>query len=101
MLYVKIRFGFFKEYHVATFNNPIEDLIAELNRFVPASALKADAEKNLRTLVQSTFQRLDLVSREEFDAQKEVLKRTRNRVESLEKEIDSLTDLLKSVSDNK
>jgi hypothetical protein len=86
---------------VATFNNPIEELIAELNRFVPASALKADAEKNLRTLVQSTFQRLDLVSREEFDAQKEVLKRTRDRVESLEKEIDSLTDLLKSVSDNK
>lgn len=92
---------FFKEYPVATFNNPIEDLITELNRFVPASALKADAEKNLRALVQNTFQRLDLVSREEFDAQKEVLRRTQERVESLEKEIDSLTELAQSISDNK
>lgn len=86
---------------MATFNNPIEDLITELNRFVPASALKADAEKNLRALVQNTFQRLDLVSREEFDAQKEVLRRTQERVESLEKEIDSLTELAQSISDNK
>ncbi len=44
----------------------------------------ADLEKNLRVLLQSVFSRLDLVSREEFDVQREVLARTRTKLQELE-----------------
>ena len=44
----------------------------------------ADLEKNLRALLASAFSRLDLVTREEFDVQREVLARTRARLEALE-----------------
>ena len=44
----------------------------------------ADLEKNLRVLLQSAFARLDLVSREEFDVQREVLARTRAKLAELE-----------------
>lgn len=43
-----------------------------------------DLEKNLRALLSSTFSRLDLVSREEFDVQREVLARTRAKLTELE-----------------
>ena len=42
-----------------------------------ANSPAADLEKNLRVLLQSTFARLDLVTREEFDVQREVLARAR------------------------
>ncbi len=44
----------------------------------------ADIEKNLRVLLQSAFSRLDLVTREEFDVQREVLARTRAKLAELE-----------------
>jgi BMFP domain-containing protein YqiC len=44
----------------------------------------ADLEKNLRALLLSAFSRLDLVTREEFDVQREVLLRTRAKLEELE-----------------
>jgi ubiquinone biosynthesis accessory factor UbiK len=44
----------------------------------------ADLEKNLRALLQSAFSRLDLVTREEFDVQREVLARTRAKLAELE-----------------
>ncbi|MFQ5488315.1 MAG: accessory factor UbiK family protein [Gammaproteobacteria bacterium] len=59
---------------------------------VPDSArlLQQDVEKNLRAIVSSTFDRLDLVTREEFEVQKGVLERTRCKVESLEKQVATL-----------
>jgi BMFP domain-containing protein YqiC len=50
----------------------------------------ADLEKNLRVLLQSAFSRLDLVSREEFDVQREVLARTRAKLEALEAKLAEL-----------
>ena len=44
----------------------------------------ADLERNLRVLLQSAFGRLDLVTREEFDVQREVLARTRAKLQELE-----------------
>ncbi len=62
-------------------------LIEELNsRFVtflqqtPAS----DVQKNLKAMLSSTFSRLDLVTREEFDIQAQVLARTREKLAGLE-----------------
>ncbi len=44
----------------------------------------------VKSILQGTFDRLDLVSREEFDAQKAVLLRTREKLEQLEKQIAEL-----------
>ena len=49
-----------------------------------------DLEKNLRALLSSTFSRLDLVSREEFDVQREVLARTRAKLAELEARLEEL-----------
>ena len=43
-----------------------------------------DVEKNLKALLGSFFARLDLVTREEFDVQRQVLLRTRQKLEQLE-----------------
>ena len=50
----------------------------------------ADIEKNLRVLMQSAFSRLDLVTREEFDVQREVLARTRAKLADLEAKLAEL-----------
>lgn len=47
--------------------------------------LYEDVEKSFQAILQSFFAKLDLVTREEFDAQKRVLERTRKKVEELEK----------------
>ena len=49
-------------------------------------------DRNARSLLQSALTRLDVVSREEFDAQAAVLKRTRERLEALEAKIASLNE---------
>ena len=54
------------------------------------SKLQSDVEKNLKSTIQATFSRFDLVSREEFDIQAELLSRTRALVEELEKKISDL-----------
>lgn len=49
-------------------------------------------DRNAKSLLQSALIRLDVVSREEFDAQAAVLKRTRERLEALEAKIASLDE---------
>ena len=51
---------------------------------VLAQSPAADLEKNLKALLASFFSRLDLVTREEFDVQREVLLRTRAKLQELE-----------------
>ena len=51
-------------------------------------------DRNAKNLLQSALTRLDVVSREEFDAQAAVLKRTRERLEALEAKIASLDENL-------
>ena len=53
---------------------------------------KTDLEKNFKAILQSTFAKLDLVTREEFDAQKGVLLRSREKLEALEKIIKELEE---------
>jgi BMFP domain-containing protein YqiC len=47
-------------------------------------AMQHDMEKTLRAALQSSFAKLDLVSRDEFDVQSAVLQRTREKLEALE-----------------
>jgi hypothetical protein len=67
----------------------IEDLARRLAANVPASvrALQADLERNFEALLTSAFDKLDLVTREEFDVQRRVLERTREKLTVLEAEL--------------
>ena len=55
-----------------------------------ATTPAGDIEKNLRAALGSLFAKLDLVTREEFDVQREVLARTRAKLQALEARIADL-----------
>lgn len=59
-------------------------------REIFARSPAADLEKNMRELIASAFSRLDLVTREEFDVQREVLARTRAKLQELEEKLAEL-----------
>ena len=62
------------------FLQDVQQRIAELFRSSPA----ADLERNVKAMLAQTFQRMDLVTREEFEIQLETVARLRQRVEALE-----------------
>ncbi len=47
----------------------------------------ADLQKNLKALLAQQFAKMDLVTREEFDVQAQVLARTREKLEQLEQRL--------------
>jgi BMFP domain-containing protein YqiC len=59
-------------------------------RDVFAQSPAADLEKNVRALISSFLARLDLVTREEFDIQRQVLLRTREKLAQLEAHVAEL-----------
>jgi len=64
-----------------------QNLLDEINdkiKAVMAQSPAADLEKNLRAMLTAMFSRLDLVTREEFDVQRQVLARTREKLTLLE-----------------
>jgi len=64
----------------------IDDLARRLAGSVPESvlALRRDLEQNFKGVLQSQLAQLDLVTREEFDVQATVLRRTREKLAALE-----------------
>ena len=70
----------------------IDDLARRLYESVPDSvrALQADVEQNFKAVLQSTLDKLDLVTREEFEVQAGVLRRTREKLEAIERRLDDL-----------
>ena len=64
----------------------IDDLARQISDAIPAGVkgMQEDVQKNIHTLLQGALSRLDLVTREEFDAQSQVLMRTREKLEQLE-----------------
>ncbi len=73
---------------------PLGDVVRQLNGLLDNSGLRDDADRNARALLQAALRKLDVVSREEFDAQSDVLARTRARVNELEQELDDLAQKL-------
>jgi len=69
--------------------NKIQEISDKISKIIEDSPI-SDIEENINALLQSTFTKLDLISREEFDVQTQVLKRTRLKLEDLEKKIDAL-----------
>lgn len=70
----------------------INEVVKRLLDSLPTGVknLPKDIEKNFHAVLQSAFNKMDLVTREEFDAQKKVLERTRAKLERLEKQIKKL-----------
>jgi BMFP domain-containing protein YqiC len=64
-------------------------LLGQFGQFVPdmARAARDDFEAQARATVMTVMSRLELVTREEFDAQQAVLMKTREKVEALEKRV--------------
>lgn len=71
-------------------NPKLLDEINEKMKAVLAQGPAADIEKNMRALLAGLFNRLDLVTREEFDVQREVLVRTRSKLAELEQKVAAL-----------
>jgi BMFP domain-containing protein YqiC len=67
----------------------LDELNKKVSELLAASPAK-DIEKNLRALLSSAFSRLDLVTREEFDVQQEVLARTREKLQQMEARVAEL-----------
>jgi BMFP domain-containing protein YqiC len=70
----------------------IDDIVRRLLDSVPPSvrALQADLESNFRAVLRANLSKLDLVARDEFDAQSRLLARTRARLEALEARLAAL-----------
>jgi BMFP domain-containing protein YqiC len=67
----------------------LDDLAQRLHATLPEGArvLQQDVDRNLRAAVQAALNRLDLVTREEFDVQAKVLARTRALVDTLNQRV--------------
>jgi BMFP domain-containing protein YqiC len=65
------------------------DLQGKINQAIESSPAK-DIEKNVKAMMTQGFSRLDLVTREEFDIQNQVLAKTRAKLEQLEERLAAL-----------
>lgn len=67
----------------------IDDLNERINAFLRATPA-ADAQKNLKAMLTQAFTKMDLVTREEFEIQTQVLARTREKLSALEARLAAL-----------
>lgn len=75
-----------------------KDFQSKINKVIENSPTK-EIEKNIKAILSQGFSRLDLVTREEFDIQVQVLMKTRSQLEKLEARVTEL-ELSKTVSQN-
>jgi BMFP domain-containing protein YqiC len=76
----------------------IEEAVQSFTNALPPgiTAIQADVEKNIRAAMSATFAKLDLVTREEFDIQTQVLHRTREKLEALAQRVAELESTAKN-----
>lgn len=76
----------------------LDELARRLAELIPAgaSAAGADIADNVKDALRAGLRKLDLVTREEFDVQRCVLLRTREKVEELETRVAQLEQLLQA-----
>jgi len=78
--------------------NHIDDLARRLSSLVPPAMREGreELQQNFKAVLQSGLSRLDLVTREEFDVQRAVLLRTREKLDALERMVEKLEARLAS-----
>lgn len=67
----------------------LEEFSAKMSALLANSPAR-DIEKNAKAVLSGVFSKLDLVTREEFDIQSQVLARTREKLKALEARVDAL-----------
>lgn len=67
----------------------LDELGARVTQLFGSSPAK-EVEKNVKALLQATFSKLELVSREEFEVQREMLARSRDKLQQLEARVAEL-----------
>jgi len=74
----------------------IDDTVKRISEAMPTGArrIQEDVERNVRAVLGSTLSRLDLVNRDEFEVQKGVLARSREKIETLERRVTELEAML-------
>jgi BMFP domain-containing protein YqiC len=72
-----------------------DDIASKISEAIAASPAK-DIEKNARAMMASAFTKMDLVTREEFEIQQEVLARTREKLQQMEARINDLENKLQA-----
>ena len=74
----------------------IDEFVRRIQDTLPGEvqALGEDVRKNVRAVVSAGLERMEVVTREEFDVQAAVLARTREKVEQLEARVAALTEKL-------
>jgi len=80
-------------YHIPMFKSEkLDEVIQQFSRLLPADLQQArqDIEKNLKSALSASLARMDLVTREEFDVQSELLARTRALLGELEDKVTRL-----------
>ncbi len=84
---------FYKE--ILCWTNPkYKNYQIKLKNIIKESPI-SDAEDNINALLKGMFTKMDLITREEFDVQTGVLKRTREKLEALEAKLEALEAKLK------
>ena len=69
----------------------IDEITKKILAILPlGQGLEEDIKNQITMIVQGTFAKLDLVSREEFEVQTQVLAKTREKIEALEKQVQML-----------
>ena len=78
--------------------HPVDEFLQQILSGLPEDFIhaKQDLEKNIKSALQASFSKMDLVTREEFDVQAELLARTRTALQELERKI---SELEKSIED--
>jgi BMFP domain-containing protein YqiC len=73
-------------YHVAMNSESVDNIARKLAESLPGGlrSMRDDLEQNFRSVLRSSLNKLDLVTREEFEVQEAVLARTRAKLEELE-----------------
>lgn len=72
----------------------LNEFIEQASQILPSSKTRDEIQKSLQAVAQSTLAKLELVSRDEFDTQNEVLKHTRAKVDKLEQQLEEISQQL-------
>jgi BMFP domain-containing protein YqiC len=70
--------------------NPLSEVLQKVGKLVADTSMQKEAESTLKAVAQNSLSHLNLVSRDEFDVQAEVLQHTRQRVEDLENQLEAI-----------
>ena len=72
----------------------LDELARRLSSLVPPGLRESreELQQNFKSVLQAGLGKLDLVTREEFDVQRAVLARTREKLEALERQLAELAD---------